>query len=197
MFQVNNVILSDDVAIAKFACDIQRCKGHCCVIGDAGAPVSQDEIPILKKAYRQLKHELRERSREVVENEGLIKYDGTGDGELNCTDGRECVFVTYERGGIAVCAIHKAFAEERFSWKKPISCHLFPLRIKTIGNQEFINYEYVPSLCSTACEKGEDDHIYLSEYLEEPLTRRYGKDWYVRFSKACVRIRVQKEVDPC
>lgn len=197
MFQVNNVILSDEVALAKFACDLPQCQGQCCVIGDAGAPVSKDEIPILKKAFKLLEPELRDRSREVVAREGLLKSDANGGSELNCTDGRECVFVTYDNTGVAVCAIHKANAEGRFPWKKPLSCHLYPLRIITIGKQEFINFEYIPSLCSTACEHGEKDKIYLSDFLEEPLIRKYGRDWYIRFSKACSRVRLQKEVDTC
>lgn len=165
------------------------------MVGDAGAPVSEDEIPILRKAYDALKPDLRERAIEVVEEEGLIKRDEQGNGELNCTDGRECVFVTYEKDGTAICAIHKAFVEGRFPWKKPISCHLFPLRIKKIGGRDFVNFEYVPSLCSSACEKGEDEGTYLSDFLEEPLVRRYGSEWFTRFVNACKKIRNQSEVD--
>src|SRR5690625_3068546 len=114
MFKVHNTLLSDDIATAKFACDISRCKGACCVIGDAGAPVVREEIPVLKKAYKLLKDELSDRAQEVVEQEGLIKGTHKNGYELNCVDGKECVFVVYSDDGEAHCAIQKAYYEGRF-----------------------------------------------------------------------------------
>ncbi len=189
MFQIQDVTLSDDVARTQFACDITKCKGACCVVGDAGAPVKNEEIPVLKKAYEQLKGELRERAKEVVNEEGLIIYDSNGEAELNCTDNKECVFVVYDDKGIANCAIHKAYREGRFPWMKPISCHLFPLRINTIGNRDYVNYEYVPKLCSAACTRGEKEGIYLSNFLREALVRKYGEVWYDEFLNVCESIR--------
>lgn len=188
MFRVRDTILSDDIATEKFACDVSRCKGACCVVGDAGAPVGREEIPVLRKAYCELKDELRPRAREVVEQDGLITKHPDGN-ELNCTDGEECVFVVYDEQNIAQCAIQKAYYEGRFSWEKPISCHLFPVRLKKIAGMEYANFEYVPSLCSAACEKGQKDGIYLSEFLEKALIRRYGEAWYNDFQEQCEEIR--------
>lgn len=188
MFKVEHVILSDDIATTKFACDLNRCKGACCVVGDAGAPVDRSEIPVLRKAYRTLKNRLRDRAREVVEVEGVVKRNGSNY-ELNCTDDQECIFVTYNEEGVAECAIQKAYLNGEFDWEKPISCHLFPLRLKKIAGFEYVNYEYVPKICSPACDRGEREGIYLSDFLEKALVRRYGESWYRTFKNRCRQVR--------
>ncbi|MFO8028992.1 MAG: DUF3109 family protein [Cyclonatronaceae bacterium] len=188
MFQVQHTIISDDIAIFRFACDLQRCKGGCCVIGDAGAPVTQKEIPVLNKAWKLLNGDLRQRAREVVRVEGLVRNSNKAP-ELNCTDGEECVFVTYDRNGVALCSIQKAWQEGRFNWPKPLSCHLFPVRIIKVGNTEYLNLEYVPSLCGPACERGTAEGIYLSDFLEDALVRTYGGAWYTEFQRACGEVR--------
>ncbi len=190
MFQVQHTIISDDIAMFRFSCDLLRCKGGCCVVGDSGAPVTQNEIPVLNKAWNMLQDELRPRAREVVRADGLIK-NGYKAPELNCTDGRECVFVTYDENDIAFCAIQKAWLEGRFDWVKPLSCHLFPVRVMKVGTQDYLNLEYVPSLCSAACERGATDGVFLSDFLKEALIRAYGTSWYAEFVEACEEVRVK------
>lgn len=199
MFKVNDTILTEEIATAKFACDLPKCKGACCVVGDAGAPVSSEEIPVLRKVFRLLKDKLRPRAVEAVENEGLVQGNNKSGYELACTDGRECVFVTYTEDGIAHCAIQEAFLEGRISWEKPLSCHLFPVRLKRIAGMEYANFEYVDRLCSAACKKGEREGIYLSEFLKKPLIRRYGEQWYEEFEEACEDIRTKNNeaVESC
>lgn len=192
MFKVQDTILAEEIATAKFACNLTRCKGACCVVGDAGAPVSAGEIPALKKAYKIVKDELRPRAREVAENEGLVKGNNQQGYELACTDERECVFVSYSDDGTAHCAIQKAYFAGRLSWEKPLSCHLFPIRLKRIMDFEYASFEYVSELCSSACENGEKKGIYLSEFLEKPLVRRYGDAWYREFKEACKKLRMKK-----
>lgn len=189
MFKVQDTILSEDIATAKFSCDLSRCKGACCVVGDAGAPVSVDELPVLRKAFNLLKDELRDRAREIVAKEGLIKGNNNKGYELNCTDEKECVFVTYTDDGVAHCAIQKAFYEGRINWEKPLSCHLYPVRLKRIQDFDYANFEYMPSLCSAGCEKGKREGTWLSDFLEAPLVRRYGEEWYDEFIAACEEIR--------
>lgn len=193
MFKVRNTILSEDIATAKFMCDVSRCKGACCVVGNAGAPVGREEVPVLRKAYTLLKDELRPRAREVVENEGLLIGNNREGHELNCTDEKECVFVQYDEEGIARCAIQKAYYNGRFNWEKPLSCHLFPIRLKRINDFEYANFEYVPSLCSAGCDKGEQEGTYLSDFLKEALIRRYGEEWYEEFLTACSEVRNRSE----
>lgn len=200
MFQIDNVILSSEIAEVKFACNVMVCKGACCVVGDSGAPVEKSEIPVLKRAYAQLRDELRPEAVETVQSEGLVLQNSELDDEtnkssysyqLNCTDGEACVFVTYNGFGVAECAIQKAYFEGRFNWEKPISCHLFPIRIKKIGGFEYVNYQYVPGLCSSACDHAEQEGIWLSDFVERPLTRKYGKAWYEAFQKACSELRTE------
>lgn len=192
MFRVQNTILSDDIATAKFACDLPRCKGACCVVGDAGAPVSKNEIPVLHKAYHKLKDELRPESVAVAEREGVVIGSESGGYEIATVNEQECIFVNFDENGIAHCAIQKAFFEGRFSWEKPISCHLFPVRLKRVAGFDYANFEYVPPLCSAACERGEKEEIHLAEFLEKPLKRRYGKEWFSEFINYCREIRLRK-----
>ena len=189
MFRVKDTILADEIATAKFSCDLSRCKGACCVVGDAGAPISTNEVPVLNKAYRLLKDELRPEAKELVEQEGLIKGSNSSGLELNCVNEAECVFVVYDEDNVAKCAIQNAYYEGRFEWEKPISCHLFPVRLKRIAGFDYASYEYVSSICSPACDKGEREGIYLADFLEGPLTRRYGENWYKQFQDSCEQVR--------
>jgi hypothetical protein len=189
MIRVEDVILSEDIATAKFACDISRCKGACCVVGDAGAPVSKKEIPILRKAFNQLKDELNPIAVEKVEREGLVLGDTESGYEINCIDTGECTFVQKDHRGVATCAIQNAFYKGRFNWEKPISCHLYPVRLKHIAGFDYANFEYIPELCSAGCENGEKEGIYLSEFLGKALIRRYGQKWYDQFIETCNEVR--------
>ncbi|MFD2532501.1 DUF3109 family protein [Gracilimonas halophila] len=192
MFKVKNTILSDDIATAKFACDLPRCKGACCVVGDAGAPVSKNEIPVLHKAYKLLKDELRTDSVKVAESEGVVVGSEKAGYEIATVNEQECIFVKYDENEIAYCAIQRAYFEGRFKWEKPISCHLFPVRLKRIAGFDYANFEYVPKLCSVACEKAEKENIHLAEFLEKPLVRRYGEEWFAEFIESCKEIRLKK-----
>lgn len=192
MFMVQHTLLSEDIAFAKFSCDIQRCKGACCVVGDAGAPIARSEVGHLKKAYELLKDELVEESLQTVETKGLIQGDSKSGLELSCISSGECVFVRYTPEGVATCAIQNAYYQGRTDWEKPLSCHLYPLRIKRVSDIEWINYEYIPTLCSAACDKAEREGIYLADFLEQPLIRRYGSEWYEEFQAACKHLRAMK-----
>jgi len=189
MIRVGDVILSEDIATAKFACNISLCKGACCVVGDAGAPVSRGEIPVLNKAFRQLKESLHPEAVRKAEEEGVVLGDPENGYEINCINSGECIFVEKDDRGIATCAIQKAYYEGRFTWEKPISCHLYPVRLKHIAGFDYANFEYIPDLCSAGCKRGEDEGIYLSDFLENALVRRYGRKWYDHFLAVCREVR--------
>lgn len=191
MFKVQDTILSEDIATAMFVCDLPKCKGACCVVGDAGAPVSEEEIPKLKKAFELLEDELHPQSKKTVVEQGLVQETSYGGKRLSCRDNRECVFVSYSKDGIAYCMIQKAFLNGRIDWEKPLSCHLYPLRLRRIGDFDYANFEYIDRLCAAACTKGEKEELYLSDFLEKPLVRRYGKEWYDEFVVACKEIRTE------
>lgn len=193
MIKVGDIILSDDIATQKFACDTPVCKGACCVVGDAGAPVSKDEVPVLHKAYHTLKNELRPEAVAVAEKDGVVIGSKEKGYEISCVNSAECIFVNYDEQEVAYCTIQKAFFEGRFKWEKPISCHLYPVRLKKIGGFEYANFEYIPKMCSAACAKGEKEDTYLAEFLERPLVRRYGQEWYDEFLAACEYVREHQD----
>jgi hypothetical protein len=185
MIRVQDVILSEDIATAKFACDITKCKGACCVVGDAGAPVDRDEIPVLNKAFKQLRDRLDKEALQVVEQKGVVQGDTKRGFEISCIESGECIFVEKMENGVATCAIQNAYYRGEFNWEKPISCHLYPVRLKKIAGFEYANFEYIPSLCSAGCENGEAEGTRLYEFLEKSLTRRYGEEWYRELKKTC------------
>lgn len=194
MFQVQQTLISDDIAHALFSCQLNACKGACCVVGDAGAPVEKNEVAILNKAWKLLQDELRPEARATVADKGLVNRDGKGL-ELSTVGDAECVFVTYSTSGIAKCAIQKAFYDGRINWEKPLSCHLFPIRITSIGEMDYLNFEYVPSICSPAVTYAKENTVYLAEFLDGPLIRKYGQDWYDEFLAACRYIRENANAD--
>lgn len=159
------------------------------MIGDAGAPVSKNEIPVVNKAFRELKDELDFEAVEVAERNGVVLGTAKNGYEISCIDSGECIFVQKDENGVAKCAIQKAYYEGRFGWEKPVSCHLYPLRLKQIGGLEYANFEYISELCSAACQRGEKEGIYLAEFLKDALTRRYGEEWYREFLEVCIKER--------
>ncbi|MCC5913090.1 MAG: DUF3109 family protein [Balneolaceae bacterium] len=194
MIRLGDVVLSDEIATARFACDISRCKGACCVIGDAGAPVSKKEIPILNKAYRQLKERLSEEAVQRVERDGVVTGDSENGYEISCVDSGECIFVERNGNGAATCAIQNAYYRGEIGWEKPISCHLYPIRLKKIAGMEYANFEYIPELCGAGCDRGNREGVWLSDFLEKALVRRYGRDWYNQFLETCNEVRSEKEL---
>lgn len=185
MIRVQDVILSEDIATAKFVCDITKCKGACCVVGDAGAPVDREEIPVLNKAFKKLKDKLDPEAVRVAERDGVVKGDSQKGFEISCIESGECIFVEKMENDVATCAIQNAYYRGEFNWEKPISCHLYPVRLKRIAGFEYANFEYIPSLCSAGCANGEAEGTRLYEFLEKSLTRRYGKAWYEELKKTC------------
>lgn len=185
MIRVHDVILSEDIATAKFACNVSRCKGACCVVGDAGAPVDKEEIPVLRKAFKQLKDRLDPEAVRKASKDGVVQRNTEKGYEITCIDSGECIFVQKDDQGVASCAIQNAYYRDEFDWEKPLSCHLYPVRLKHIAGFDYANFEYIPELCSAGCRKGEDEGIYLSDFLKSALIRRYGEDWFVDFLKAC------------
>lgn len=191
MIRVQDVILSEDIATAKFACNISRCKGACCVVGDAGAPVSKQEIPVLRKAFRELKNQLDPEAVRIAKEKGVIQGDKNSGYEISCIESGECIFVQKDKNGAATCAIQNAYYSGKFGWEKPISCHLYPIRLKQIGGFDYANFEYIPELCSAGCQRGEDEGVYLADFLKDSLIRRYGEEWYMEFLNVCEEERKQ------
>ena len=193
MFRVGNTILSKSIATSRFACDLPRCKGACCVVGESGAPLGDEEVPLVEESARELRNELRPEARRVIDRAGAVREGGNNGYEIRCVGENECIFVDYTEDGIAECVIQRAWMRGDLSWEKPSSCHLYPIRLKKVGPYEYANFEYIPDLCSAGCRNGDREGIYLSEFLEKPLTRRYGEEWYGKFQRVCSKIRKEQE----
>ena len=183
MFAVGNILISDDLVEAPFACNLGACHGACCVVGDSGAPVEIDELPELEAAFQAVKDRLRPEAREVIAQKGVWEETGDGQYATTCVGDAECVFVIYE-GPVAKCAIQQAYYEGKLSWEKPISCHLYPIRIENLGEYDALNYERAP-ICKTAIPHGRRTDTLLPAFLEKPLVRKYGQEWYDLFKDAC------------
>lgn len=179
MFAVADILISDAVLDAPFACNLGACRGACCVQGASGAPLEPAERAELERLLPRVRKMLRPEALAVIEEEGVWEEDEPGHFATTCVEGRECIFVVYE-GSVAKCAIEKAYRAGRIDFPKPISCHLFPIRVAQVGEFEVLNYEQIDP-CNPARTCGLKHGIQLADFLREPLTRRYGADWYAAF----------------
>ena len=188
MFVIGEAVIDDAVGTASFCCDLKKCKGACCCIeGGRGAPLEDDEVLEIENAYPIVKQYLSEKSIRTIEVSGM--YEGSaGNFATTCIDHRECVFVYFE-DGIARCSFERSYEEGKIDWRKPISCHLFPIRIRKLG-QDFVRYEQIEE-CQGGRVSGEVHNVKLSDFLKDPLIRKYGEAWYKKFLYRC---KVQSEV---
>jgi hypothetical protein len=177
MMKIGEILVSDDIRDKEFVCNLEKCKGACCVEGDFGAPLSKEEIPILDEIYPKIKKYLSPEGIKEIEKHGTHVVDD--DGEL-CTPvigGRECVYAIYDKKGILKCGIEEAYNDGVVDWKKPISCHLYPIRVTQKKNFEALNY-HKWHICSPACALGKELQVPVYKFLKGPLVRKYGEAWY-------------------
>jgi len=178
---IQNVLVSDDLFNEHFCCDLSRCGGLCCVDGDAGAPLEPDEISELEDNYPIFKKYMTPKGIEKVEENGTFDYDMEGSFVTPLLDDESCAFVFFE-DNIAKCAIEKAFLNGEIEFKKPVSCHLYPIRVKILPDYEALNYHRW-GVCHSACENGKFLKLPLYQFLKEPLIRKYGELWYSELIK--------------
>lgn len=183
MIIVDDCIVSEHVADKCFACDLCACKGECCIEGDAGAPVEESEVPILEEVLPLVKPYMTPAGIEVVEREGVAVPDPAGEPSTPLVNNRECAYVFWENG-LALCAIEKAYREGKISFKKPISCHLYPIRVDDYGEFKSLNY-HEWDVCRCAVAKGRETGVPLYIYLKEPLIRKFGEEWYAELVERC------------
>ncbi len=176
MIIVDDVLVSDEIKEIYFACNLQACKGDCCVLGDAGAPLEEEEIAILEDDVDDIVPFMTEAGLEVIKRIGVFEYDTDGEYVTPLIDDVECAFV-YLENGISYCAIEKAFLEGKIKFQKPVSCHLYPIRLSKVGPSTAINY-HKWDICAPALLKGNQNGDPLYSYLKQPLIRKFGEDWY-------------------
>ena len=177
MIAIENTVVSEELLEKKFVCDLARCKGACCVEGESGAPLEKDERKFLEEVYPVIKDTLTKEGREAIEEQGTWIQDDDGDFVTPLVGGyRECAYTLFENG-IAKCGIEKAFFEGKVKFRKPISCHLYPVRITKYKEYDAVNYEKW-SVCKPACKLGEELKMPVYVFLKEALIRKYGENWY-------------------
>jgi hypothetical protein len=182
MIIIGNTIISESIYNVCFSCDLPKCHGACCVEGDAGAPLEMEEISILEDALELIKPYMTPEGTEVIEKVGVFDYDANGHYVTPLVKDRECSFVFFENG-IVRCAIEKAYEKKKLDFRKPLSCHLYPIRRSQLLDNEILNY-HSWSICSDALIKGKKEKNYLYRFLKEPLIRKYGRNWYNKLIKA-------------
>jgi hypothetical protein len=177
LLKIGNTLVSLDVIEKYFVCDLPRCKGICCVHGDSGAPLQKEEAEQLAQFYDRFKDEMNEEGRHAVEQQGTSVIDSDGDLVTPLIRGKECAYACRDKQGIYKCAIERAWQKKKIPFRKPVSCHLFPVRLREYEDYTAVNFEYWKD-CRPALEKGREKNVRVYEFLGEALTRRFGKPWY-------------------
>ena len=166
MVQIQDTIVTFDILTKEFCCDLRKCHGACCIEGDAGAPVTTDEIAQIEQLLPAIRDML-----------SAAYPDPEGELVTQIVNGKDCVFTCHDENGCCYCAIEKAYREGKVSFMKPVSCHLYPIRVKRLGSYWGLNYDRW-DVCQAATVKGHREGIPLYKYLKEPLIRRFGQEWY-------------------
>lgn len=183
MIQIDDKLISEDLFSEEFVCNLAKCKGICCVEGDAGAPLDEDETKILDEIYPKIKSYLRPEGIQAIEEQGTYTLDFEGDLVTPLVNNAECAYVIFDEKGYTKCAIEKAYEDGVINWQKPISCHLYPIRITEYSNFSAINY-HEWDICSDACTLGKELGVKVYQFLKKPLIRKYGEEFYQTLSEA-------------
>lgn len=177
MIQIDNKLISEDVFSEQFVCNLSKCKGICCVEGDAGAPLNEEETKILEEIYPKIKPYLRPEGIKAIEEQHTHIVDSDGDLVTPLVNNAECAYVIFDEKGWTKCGIEKAYEDGVIDYQKPISCHLYPIRISEYSTFDAINY-HEWDVCSDACALGKELQVKVYQFLKKPLIRKYGEEFY-------------------
>ena len=183
MVQIDDVIVSFDIFKEKFYCDINACKGECCIDGDAGAPLESKEVELLEKVLPAIWDDLSDEAKDIINKQGVCYEDVDGDLVTSIVNGKDCVFTCYDDKGYCLCAIEKAYRDGKTDFYKPISCHLYPIRVGKYGPYKALNYHRW-NVCKAAVLLGEKKDTPIYKFLKEPLIRSFGEEWYTELEIA-------------
>ena len=192
MLRIDDTIFSFDILEKKFSCDLPECHGDCCRYGDAGAPLSKEEASTLEEIWPDVKPYLRPEGIKSVEAQGTSMKDIDNELVTPLIDNRECAYTIY-KNNIYMCGIEQAFNDGKISFKKPLSCHLFPAKIKQFSDFRAVNYSELP-VCTAARRKGQGKGIYVYQFLKEPLIRALGKALYNELCQAAKGLRKNGQI---
>lgn len=183
MLQIDDTIISFDIIEEAFICDLAACKGICCVEGDSGAPVEPDEIEELQKALPHVWDDLSPKAQALINEQGVVYVDEDDEYVTSIVDGKDCVFTCYDDKGYCLCALEKAYREGKINFYKPISCHLYPIRVAKYREFRAVNYNRW-SVCKAAVLLGKKENVKVYQFLKEPLIRKFGAAWYEQLENA-------------
>ncbi len=191
MIEIDNKVVSSEILEQRFCCDLPRCKGMCCVHGDSGAPLTPDEALTLEQILEKVKPFMSTEGITAVNEQGVALIDNDGDLVTPLINGRECTFTVFENG-IATCAIEKAWTQGKVDFRKPLSCHLYPIRVKEYSNFTALNYHHW-DVCAPARELGEKIDLPLYKFLKDALIRAYGEEFYTQLEDAAKLLSLRAE----
>jgi hypothetical protein len=179
MLAVGNLLISEDIIEKEFVCNLNSCKGACCVAGDSGAPLEVEELDVLKSEFENYKPYLSENGLQMIEKNGFYLYDEDDQKyKTPLLDNGACVYINYNESGIAHCGIERAYIDKKTTFKKPVSCHLYPIRITKLKNgTEAVNYEKW-EICKSACKLGKQLEVPVYKFVKDALVRKYGQETY-------------------
>ncbi len=190
MIKIDNTLISDDIIKEAFVCDLNKCKGACCVEGDLGAPLLEEELSEIDQVIELVKPYLSAEAIEVLEKEGGYLFDEDGDHSTTTINGRECAFAFYDEKNILKCSIEQAHLEGKTDFKKPVSCHLYPIRVAKL--QEFLALNYDRwHICAPACDLGKELKVPVYKFLKEALIRKFGEEWYASLEAEATDLKNQ------
>jgi hypothetical protein len=187
MFQLGKTIVSEDIIEKDFVCNLAACKGACCIDGDAGAPLEQEETKILEEIYPKVKPFLTKKSIAVIENVGAWVTSKEGDLETPLIEGANCAYVIFDKNKTALCAIEEAYNQGEIGWKKPVSCHLYPIRVKDYSEFSAVNYDKW-EICDDACTLGKELQVPVYKFVKQALIRKFGQNWYDELEKVAEKM---------
>ena len=182
MFQLGKTIVSESIIENDFVCNLSACKGACCIDGDAGAPLTVEEAQILEDIYPKVKPFLRQEGIDAIEAQGTSIKADFDELETPLINGADCAYVIFDEKKTALCAIEEAYNQGEITWKKPVSCHLYPIRIREYTEFSAVNYDKW-EICDDACSLGKELQVPVYKFVKEALIRKFGEDWYLELEK--------------
>lgn len=189
MLQIDDTLISLDIIEKKFICNIPKCHGQCCIDGDSGAPLAEGEKEEIEKALPVVLSELSKEAQRIIKLQGISYIDEEHEEVTSIINGRECVFTLIDKNGNCKCAFEKAWEEGKISFRKPVSCHLYPIRVKQYQDYKGVNYDQW-DICKPARVFGEKEGVPLYVFLKEPLIRKFGEDWYAQLVYAAENLKI-------
>lgn len=192
MIYIDNVLISDEVVQEQFVCDLSKCKGACCEDGDAGAPLTNEELDILVENYSVIEKYMTAEGIAIIEKQGKYVYDKTFGWVTPTVNNQICAYGFKDKNGTILCAIEQAYNNGELNWKKPISCHLFPIKIsksKQDADIEFVNYEPREDLCKAACDLGKKTKVPAYIFLKDAIIRKYGQEFFETLDATAIHLK--------